>query len=128
MSEINIMEYIVEQGVIGVTIGSILGFSLNNLTTSFKNNILSPYLLSFIKKQDSGPINFASSIIEFLIILLFIYLMYEFFIFKVFKNEMTKIKKEQTNEKRWERNMLHNIQSISDYHQQYNPYNSLPPL
>jgi large conductance mechanosensitive channel len=93
------MEFIREQGVVGLAIGFILGGSINSLVRSFANDIVQPLIGLAFKNKDGlaqlkwGPIsigNFLIASIDFIILAAVVY-----FVFKGLGLEKIDKKKEK---------------------------------
>lgn len=93
------MEFIREQGVVGLAIGFILGGSVNVLVRSFANDIIQPLIGLAFKNKDGlaqlqwGPVtigNFIIATIDFIILAAVV-----FFVFKGLQLEKIDRKKEK---------------------------------
>lgn len=104
--------FIIEQEVIGVIIGTIIGFSITNFIKDFKYLIIKPLFMKFkITKNKSGII---SSIIELLIVFLLLYFIYTYLIKPLFKKELDENKEKEKNLQKWRKQILDEIKDI-DY-------------
>lgn len=90
----DIRNFIYEQGVLGVTIATLLGFGGTNFISDIREYIISPlivyiFLIFGIKRKNEFVIiNILSSFIEFLIVILVVYLIYKFIILRIFEKQM----------------------------------------
>jgi large-conductance mechanosensitive channel len=102
--------FVYEQGIIGVTIGTMFGFAVNNLLHSLNEEVIFK-LLDFMKIKNAWII---SSIIEFLIVLLIIYFLYLFVLVPLFKEQIKKTQAEKSRKKMWRQELLDEVKDL-DY-------------
>lgn len=101
-------EFIYEQGIIGVTIGTISGFAISNLMKDINKEVILK-LMNYFKISNAGLL---SSIIEFAILITIVYVLYHVFFYPVFKHQMEDEKKEKDNRKQWRGELLDEVKSI----------------
>jgi large-conductance mechanosensitive channel len=101
-------EFIFEQGILGITIGTMSGFGVTNLIKDMKTDLIQPLL----KRLNVSNIKIISSFIEFITILLLIYLIYKLILYPLFEKEIKAEKKVKQREKKWKDNLLKEIKSI----------------
>jgi len=117
-SKMDMHRFLGEFEILGLSIGTVIGFSLNNLSNSMSKEIITPLIAPIfgfnslktfrfkIWKFDFGIGDFISEIISFLIICLVLYLIFAKF-FKSFLTKVLEIKDEHeiivedANEKRY---------------------------
>jgi len=122
--------FIIEEGIVGISIGTIVGFGLTNFTKELRTHVLTPFL-SFLstslKKHTSfssisstipsvirNPILYMiSAILELLLLLSFVYLIYYYTILPIFKNEIKKEKVAEKQETQWQEQLLSRVSSIN---------------
>lgn len=85
--EFNYREFLFENGVVGTTIGTLLGFATKKVFDSFRSDILKPGLdifYGFLFDTLNVPnMELISVIIEFCIILFIVYLLSRFLLFPI---------------------------------------------
>lgn len=110
--------FIFREGVLGFTIGTLLAFGATNYVRSIKEHLISPYLLKYIKKTRIGNIpaigEVLASTIEFLSIILIIYLIYNYIVKVIFKKELKEQEKEDKQSIRREMSAIKNVEKIKD--------------
>ncbi len=103
-------DFIYEQGIVGVTIGTMFGFAVNNLLHSVNEEVIFK-VLDVMKIKNAWII---SSIIEFLIVILIIYFLYHFVLLPLFKEQMKKSKIEKSKNTIWRQELLDEVKNL-DY-------------
>lgn len=103
-------DFVYEQGIIGVTIGTMFGFAVNNLLHSLNKDVIFK-ILDFMKIKNAWII---SSIIEFVLVLLIIYFIYLFVLLPIFKKQIKKTKTEKSRSKMWREELLDEVKDL-DY-------------
>jgi len=101
-------EFIIEQGILGITIGTMSGFGVTNLIKDMKTDVIQPLL----KRLNVSNLNIISSIIEFITILLLIYLIYKLILYPLFETELKAEKKQKEKENKWKDKLLREIKSV----------------
>lgn len=85
----NYADFLFDNGIVGVTVGTLLGFSTSKLFDSFREELLEPtlaYLFSIIYSTVSLPkTKLLSVFIEFLVILALIYIIARFILFPLMR-------------------------------------------
>lgn len=122
--------FIIEQGIVGIAIGTIVGFGLTNFTKELRTHVLTP-LLSFLstslKKHTSfssitstvpsfirNPVLYmTSSLLELFLLLSFVYLIYYYTILPIFKHDLKKEKAAEKQETEWQEQLLSGVSSIN---------------
>jgi large-conductance mechanosensitive channel len=103
------MRFIFENEIIGITIGTILGFAVTNLMKDIKQELFIP----FIKKIHFGNATLISSFIEFMLMFSFVYLLFIVFIQPLFKKELETERKQTVEHKKWRENVLQELQNFT---------------
>lgn len=102
-------EFIYEQGIISMMIGTITGFAVSNFMKEIKNVVL----VKLIKKiHVFNNVLLLASFIEFLLMLLIVYIMYHYLLYPIFSTEIKQDKKEQELNKKWRKELLHEIKNL----------------
>lgn len=95
------MQFVREQGIVGLAIGFILGGSTSRVVSSFVNDVIQPLVgLAFgsvdgLKSVQIGPVmagNFLSNVIDFILLAAIVY-----FVFKGLKLDRLDAKKEKVS-------------------------------
>lgn len=102
-------QFIYEQGIIGMTMGTIAGFAVSNLMTDIKKEFLVHYIKKnkFLKQFYLLP-----SLIEFMIMFLILFFIYQFILKPLFYGEMKRDKLETKREKKWKHDVLREIKNL----------------
>lgn len=101
-------EFIYEQGIMGVTIGTITGFAISNFIKDINTQIIFKLLQRF-KISNAGLL---SSLIEFIILMLIVYLIYIIVLFPIFKQHIKEEKQEEQKHIEWKNDILHEVKHI----------------
>jgi large-conductance mechanosensitive channel len=109
----NVTRFIVEEGIISITIGTTIAFAVNNYIKSFRTDILLPLIKKYMKLNVFYG-DFLSSTMEFGIILMLVYLSYRFLIYPLFKHELEKDKEKQQQQLQWKDDVLNKVHSIDN--------------
>jgi large-conductance mechanosensitive channel len=103
-------DFIYEQGIIGVMIGTMFGFAVNNLLHTLNEEVIFK-MLDFMKIKNAWII---SSIVEFFTVLLIIYFIYLFILVPLFKEQIKKTKTEKSKSRMWRQELLDEVKDL-DY-------------
>lgn len=101
-------EFIYEQNIIGVTIGTMTGFGISNLIKDVNREVVVK-LMRFFKIANIG---FISSLVEFLIVMLIVYLLYKGLLYPIFKKEIQSEKKDIERRKEWRNELLDEVKTF----------------
>lgn len=106
--------FIVEEGILGITLGTIIAFAVTNYMKSFRKNVFSPLLFQTFKvlRVKSYFGEFLSSTLEFLLLLLVVYIVYTYIVYPIFHKEIQQEKEKREEEEKWKKNVLQEVQSI----------------
>lgn len=112
----NLNNFIVEEGVLGVVIGTIIGFGTTNFIKSLREAFIEPLILNNIKRMKyfnptTGKL--IASIIEFLILLLIIYLIYILLVVPLFSKELEEKKEDKKEDDRWQQKVAKSLEDIN---------------
>jgi large-conductance mechanosensitive channel len=111
----NYLEFLFDNGIIGTTLGTLLGFSTSRLFDTFREEILQPYLqmiLEFLFSTISiSNTKMISVMIEYLAILLITYLVVLFVFIPIVGKYMKEARQDEENGKR---NMRKIVRSLND--------------
>lgn len=101
-------EFIYEQGIIGVTIGTITGFAVSNMMKDINQEVIVKVLRRF-KISNAGLI---SSIIEFILQMLVVYLLYSLLLYPLFRTNIKREKEEEKEHNVWKEDLLHEVKTV----------------
>lgn len=101
-------EFIYEQGIIGITIGTITAFAISNLIKDVNHEVIRK-VLAYMKVSNAGIV---SSIFEFLILMFIVYLLYAFILLPIFKRHIEDEKKETASHKDWKQDLLYEVKTM----------------
>lgn len=112
----SVTEFIFDEGVIGVMIGTMMAFGTTNFIKSIRINFINPFVLHLFRAtrfgHSDGFGNVIASIIEFIIIIALVYLTYRFIIVKIFDGQFKKKEALKKEHDQREEDMRSNIQAI----------------
>lgn len=102
-------KFIYEEGIIGITLGTIAAFAIGNFVKDIKLELITPLILSnkYLKK-----IYLLSSLIELFIMFFIIFLLYHIVLKPVFNKEMSEEKESIKREKIWKEDMLYEVKNL----------------
>lgn len=102
--------FIVEQGIIGIVIGTIIGFGFTNFIKDIKYFFILPFLIKLrLTKNKAGIL---SSILELFFIIIFVYILYQYIIEPLLKKQLNNEKKKNKDLEEWRENILNKIKDI----------------
>lgn len=101
-------EFVYEQGIIGVTIGTITGFSISNLMHDVNKELIVKSM-NYFNIANAGII---SSVIEFVILMTIVYILYNAFLYPIFKNQIEIERKEAKKHKMWKNELLGEVKNM----------------
>jgi large-conductance mechanosensitive channel len=104
-------DFIYEQGLLGVTLGTIIGFAITNLIKDIKIYGFIPLFKKY--KINKSKIGLLSSFLEFFLIFIILYLSYYFIILPLFNNQIKKQKEEKKQLNKWRNNVLNELDEIN---------------
>lgn len=104
-------DFIYEQGLIGITLGTIIGFAITNLIKDLKLFLIIPIFKKY--RLHKSSIGILSSFIEFLTIVAILYSSYYFIIQPLFKNQIEKEKQHNKELNTWRHSVLNKIDEIN---------------
>lgn len=113
----DLVGFIIEYGVIGTMVGTLIGFGINNFTTSIKNDLLKPYVIDKLNFGGTTG-NAISSFIEFLAILIILFIFYKLLIkplivrYNQYKDEKQQDKAK--NEQEWRKEVVNELKNLND--------------
>lgn len=109
--DINLSKFIVEEGIIGITLGTLLGFATTNYIKSLRNQIILPFIMNYFK-LDQRFDELISSTIEFAVVLLLVFLAYKYIIFPIFQKHIKREQKKKEKIVKWRKDVLDDVEDI----------------
>lgn len=109
----DLSDFIVEYNIIGIAIGSVIGFSLTNWTEELRKTVIQP---SIIKRFGIGQMfgSVAAMTIEIVVIVVVMYFVYTYIISKIMKKSLEAKKRDRIMNIRWKKKLLKRIERIDD--------------
>jgi large-conductance mechanosensitive channel len=101
-------EFIYDQGIVGITIGTITGFAISNLMKDINREVIIKILTHF-KVSNAGLL---SSLLEFSALLFIVYLLYHFVLYPLFQKNMKLEKDTKQQNLKWKKNLLSEVKNI----------------
>lgn len=101
-------EFVYEQGILGVTMGTITGYAISNFTKDINREVILK-LLKYFKVGNAGLL---SAFLELLLLMCIVYLIYTFILYPIFEKQIELDKKEKGKEKQWKKDVLREIQNV----------------
>jgi large-conductance mechanosensitive channel len=111
--------FIIDNKLTSLFIVAILGLAISGLINSLKTNIIEYYLNKLFKTSNNNLIMFFTSFIQFLIIILILYVIYRLILKKIKINENMKANEqffgaEKFNEISWKKDILTEIKTLNN--------------
>lgn len=101
-------EFIYEQGIIGVTIGTITGFAISGLIRDINRDVI----LKILKRFNVSNAGLLSSLLEFSILMIIVYFLYHSILFPIFKTHIQKEKKGKKQHDEWKDQLLKEVKNL----------------
>jgi len=101
-------EFVYEQGIIGVTIGTITGYAISN----FMKDLNKEFILKVLKYFKVSNAGLVSSLIEFLALMLVVYIIYHSILYPIFSTHIEKEKDAKKREQEWKKNLLNEVKGV----------------
>lgn len=101
-------EFIYNQDIIGVTIGTISGFAISGVIKDINNEVI----VKLIKNLGFANAGIISSLIEFVALMLIVYILYHTTLYPVFKKHIELEKKKKKKIDKWRDNILYELKNI----------------
>ena len=104
------VDFIIENNLLGLFMIGIIGIALTQLISSLKLNIFDYYLNKLFKTSNNNLINIFTSFLQFLVIIIFMYIIYRSFI----KPISERFRAPRFDEIQWKNNLLIELRSINN--------------
>jgi large-conductance mechanosensitive channel len=120
--------FIVEQGIIGVTIGTTIGFATTNFAKELRKHLFKPLLSllsntlkktrlskTFYQIPDAirtPALNLISAVLELGLLLSFVMIIYNYTIVPLFKKELKAEKQTEKRQEEWQQSLLDEVSAI----------------
>lgn len=100
--------FVYEQGIIGVTIGTISGFAISNLMKDLNKEVI----VKVVQYFKLSNISVIASLIEFSLQLLIVYLLYTFLLHPIFNIEIEEEREEEKKKREWRSELLNEVRTL----------------
>lgn len=114
----SIQQFIFDEGVIGLTMATMMGFGATNFIKSLRQTIIDPYMTRVFRTTAKGYLgsvgDILASVIEFVVIILIVYLLYRFVITKMFKDEMVNRERAEKLKQNRQKEMMDDVEEIKN--------------
>lgn len=101
-------EFIYENNIVGVTIGTVAGFGISNLIKDVNREVVVK-LMNYLK---IGNVGLLSSLVEFFFVMVIVYVLYKALLYPIFKKEIEAEKKEIEKRKQWRSELLDEVKTL----------------
>jgi hypothetical protein len=102
-------KFMVENNLVNLFVVGIIGIALSFLIGSLKVNIFDYYLNKLFKTTNNNIINFVTSFCQFLLIIIFLYFIYNTFLKNISRTYVIN----KFDEIEWKNNLLNEIRNIN---------------
>jgi large-conductance mechanosensitive channel len=99
-----------EEGIIGITIGTITAFAIGNFVKEIKVDFLTPVIA---KNKFLHQFYLLPSLIELFIMFFTIFVLYHYVLQPIFHKEIVKEKEEKIKEKKWKEDIIQEIRNLN---------------
>tara|TARA_Y100000780_G_scaffold232377_1_gene263237 strand:- start:5206 stop:5544 length:339 start_codon:yes stop_codon:yes gene_type:complete len=100
-------EFIYEQGIVGVSIGTITGFAITGFIKDLNTNVI----IKILKHFNMSNIGLISSFFEFIALMLIIYVLYHTILYPIFKKHIKADQREKEKNSKWKQELLHEVKT-----------------
>jgi len=114
--EFNYAKFLFDNGIIGTTVGTLLGFATKNLFDTFREEYFEPLLKKFFELIYSNSIipntKMLSIFIEYIAIILLIYIIARFILYPLMKKHFDQKKVDKINSRKHMRKIVDSLDDI----------------
>jgi large-conductance mechanosensitive channel len=100
-------EFIYEQGIVGVAIGTITGFAITGFIKDLNNNLI----IKILKHFKMSNIGMVSSLIEFIALMLIVYLLYNIVLYPIFNKHIKADEQAKKKHIKWKEELLNEVKT-----------------
>lgn len=118
----NFGDFMLDYNVIGVSLGTIVGFGLTNWTRDFKNTVLTPIINNY-GINEYGPL--VATSVEVVFLFMLIYVIYLLLVRNMITDALDEKQKQNEKEKAWKDKVLNEIKMIKKSNKEVKAYPSL---
>jgi len=104
------VKFMIDNNLVSLFMAAIIGLALSNLISSLKTNIIDYYLNKLFKTSNNNLINFGTSILQFLLIVMLLYFLYNHFLKKIHERYVVG---HNFNDRLWKENILLELKNIN---------------
>ncbi len=105
------VKFMVDNNLVSLFMAAIIGLALSNLISSLRVNIIDYYLNKLFKTSNNNLINFGTSVLQFLLIVIILYFLHNHFLKKI--NEKYTSSGPRFNDTLWKENILLELKDIN---------------
>lgn len=109
----DIRQFMIDYNIIGIALGTIIGFGLTNWVKEFRKTIIVPIFVNRLDLDEKYG-SLASSTVELIVLIALVYLMYEYLVKPSIINVLKKKRESEEKQLAREKSMTKNIQIIRD--------------
>lgn len=113
--------FMLEYNVIGVSLGTIVGFGLTNWTRDFKNTVLTPVINKYGINEYGDLV---ATSVEVIFLFMLIYVIYILLVRNMITTALDEQDKQKEKEKKWKDNILDEIKMIKKSNKEVKAYPS----
>jgi large-conductance mechanosensitive channel len=101
-------KFLYEEGIAGVMIGTISGLAISNLMKDVNKEVITKIL----KKLKMSNVGLLSSLLEFILQIIILFLLYKLVLYPIFKTEIEIERRENENKVKWRNNLLDEVKTL----------------
>ena len=109
----DIQKFVLDYNIVGIALGTIVGFGLTNWTKELRQSVILPM---FVKRfnLDENYGTMVSATLEVIILIVLLFLMYQYIVRPAVSDALEEKEKEAEKEKEWREKLIDNINQIED--------------
>jgi len=106
----DIQKFVLDYNIVGIAMGTIVGFGLTNWTKELRKSVIQPYFIEKFGVSKYG--DFASATVEVLVLIGLLFLMYQYLVRPAVSGALEEKENEAEEEKEWKENLIKNMNDI----------------
>lgn len=114
-------KFMLEYNVIGVSLGTIVGFGLTNWTKEFRETVILPLIIDRYNITQYGDL--VASTLEVIILFMIVYVIYLLIIQNMIKSALYDEEKAKKKSVKWKSDMLEEVKEINDANTEVKAHN-----
>lgn len=114
----NYKEFLYDNGIVGTTIGTLLGFATKKVFDTFRETTLKPFLETALDVAfdtlNLPDIEMISVLIEYCVILVIVYIISRFIIYPIMQTQIVREEKHKENREKYTKDIVDAVEDIKE--------------